>query len=107
MIILTVMYPKSEQSRFDFDYYLQKHIPLVKARLEKFGLEDLQLMRGTGTLDGGAPAFEVVAQLAFSSSENLRDSLSNHGEEIIADISNFTNVNPAIQINEPLVPMKT
>jgi uncharacterized protein (TIGR02118 family) len=102
MIIVTVMYPKTEQSRFDLEYYLRTHIPLVRARLESLGLQDLRLMRGTTSLDGNAPAFEVVGELTFPSIEALRDALGKHGQEIIADIPRFTNVQPSIQINEAL-----
>jgi len=102
MTILTVMYPKTEQSHFDMSYYLEKHVPLVKERLEAFGLEDVRLMRGTATLDGAAPKYEVVAQFAFPSVQHVQDALGRHGQEIIADIPMFTNIQPTIQINEGL-----
>lgn len=102
MIIVSVMYPKTSESRFDLDYYLQKHTPLVKARFTAMGMESIHLMRGTGALDGGRPGFEVIAQLHFSSMQHVRDALAKHGQEIIADISKFTDVQPLIQINKPL-----
>ena len=102
MIIVTVMYPKTSESRFDFSYYLDKHIPLVKARFTKLGMEKLDLMRGTAALDGGQPNFALIAQLQFSSVEHLRNALAEHGEEIIGDIPKFTNVQPLIQMNERL-----
>jgi uncharacterized protein (TIGR02118 family) len=100
MIVATVMYPKSEHSRFDFDYYLTKHIPLLKERLEPLGLKGVRLMHGTGMSDGSSPVFEVVAELEFSSLEALRDAFARHGGELMADIPNYTNVQPGIQFNE-------
>jgi uncharacterized protein (TIGR02118 family) len=102
MVIVTVLYPKSDESRFDMNYYLEKHIPLVKARCQEWGLESVSLMRGTGTLDGTVPQFEVIGHLAFPSAQHMQDALGAHGQEIIADIPNFTNVQPLIQIDEPL-----
>jgi uncharacterized protein (TIGR02118 family) len=102
MIIVSVMYPKTEHSHFDLSYYLERHIPLVKGRLEQFGLMDIRLMRGTATLDGATPTYEVIGELAFPSMQHLRDGLAKHGNEIIADIPMFTDVQPAIQINEAL-----
>src|SRR5438876_11725425 len=99
MIVVTTMYPKTSESHFDLDYYLQKHIPLVRSRLTKMGMESLHLMRGTGSLDGGPPSFEIIAQLHFSSVQHLRDALAQHGEEIIGDIVRFANV------QQPLIPM--
>lgn len=102
MIIVTAIYPKTNESHFDFSYYLEKHIPLVKQRLTDLGMQNLILMRGTAALDGSQPAFAVIAQLHFSSAEHVRAALAQHGQEIIADIAKFTNVQPLIQMNEPL-----
>jgi uncharacterized protein (TIGR02118 family) len=102
MVIVSVMYPKTSESHFDMNYYLEKHTPLVEARLKTLGMESIHLMRGTGALGGGPPNFEVIAQLRFSSVRHLQDALARHGEEIIGDIANFTNVQPLMQINEPL-----
>ena len=33
MIKVSVMYPNKEGSRFDHDYYRDKHMPLLKARM--------------------------------------------------------------------------
>jgi uncharacterized protein (TIGR02118 family) len=102
MVIVTVLYPKSAESRFDMNYYLEKHIPLVKARCQEWGLEGVSLTRGTGTLDGTVPPFEVIGHLAFASAQQMQGALAAHGPEIIGDIPNFTNVQPLIQIDEPL-----
>jgi uncharacterized protein (TIGR02118 family) len=102
MVIATVLYPKTRESRFDFSYYLQSHIPLVKDRLQGVGLESVRLLRGMASLDGGAPLFEVIGQLTFPSMEQLQGALAQHGQEIIGDIPNFTDVQPIIQIDEPL-----
>jgi uncharacterized protein (TIGR02118 family) len=102
MITVTVMYPKTEQSQFDFDYYLHTHADLVKQAFGPFGLQDVRLLRGTALLDGSKPQFEVIAQLMFASMQDLQNALQAHGQEIVADIAKFTNVQPTIQINEPL-----
>ncbi|HSU33731.1 MAG TPA: EthD family reductase [Bryobacteraceae bacterium] len=102
MIIVSVLYPKTGQSHFDFDYYLAKHIPMVKDRFERFGLKDVRLMRGAATLDGGTPMFELIGELIFPSRQLVQDALGTHGDEIIRDIPMFTNVQPTIQINEML-----
>jgi uncharacterized protein (TIGR02118 family) len=102
MIIATVLYEKTAQSHFDVDYYVAKHIPLVKNRFGPFGLKDVRLMRGVATLNGGTPTFEVIAELIFPSIQHLQDALGKHADEIIGDIPKFTDVQPTIQINEEL-----
>ena len=102
MTIVTVMYPKTEHSRFDLDYYLRTHASLVRERLGSFGLQDVRLMRGNGLLDGSKPQFEVIAALMFPSIQHLQNALEAHGQEIISDIAKFTDIQPVIQLNEAL-----
>jgi uncharacterized protein (TIGR02118 family) len=102
MIAVTVMYPKTEGSTFDFEYYLDKHIPLAKARFGEFGLMDVRLVRGSGLMDGAPPMYTLIGELVFPSLQNVQDAVAKHGAEIMADIPNFSNVQPVIQISESL-----
>lgn len=101
MISLTVLYPKTADSQFDLDYYLNTHTPLVKERLASVGLMGVDLRTG---LAGGAPdsppAYTMICNLSFNSIEELQNALATHGPELIADIPNFTNVQPIMQISQ-------
>lgn len=101
MIIVSVLYPKTANSRFDHDYYLNRHIPLVKSTWISTGLERVDLFRGLSAVDGGQPAYELIAHLAFTSTDHLNRSLA-AGAAVLADIPNFTNVQPVIQVNQPI-----
>ena len=101
MILVTVLYPKTDSSHFDHDYYLAKHIPLVRATWSGLGLERVDLMRGVGALDGGPHAYELIGLLSFRSSEDVQKALA-VGAAVMADIPNFTNVEPVIQLSEPI-----
>jgi uncharacterized protein (TIGR02118 family) len=102
MVIVSVLYPRHSESHFDHDYYLETHIPLLKSRWSSLGLANVQMLRADSTLDGTQPAWEVITLLSFASKEALQASLAAHGSEILADIPNFTNVQPVLQINQPL-----
>jgi uncharacterized protein (TIGR02118 family) len=102
MTIVSVLYSKSSDSHFDHDYYLQKHIPLVQARWATMGLEGVELMRGVASSDGTPPSFELIALLSFDSTDQFQAALAKFGAEIVGDIPNFTNVQPVIQLNEPV-----
>ncbi len=54
MIRVSVMYP-NESDKFDMDYYLNKHIPLVHQLLDSFGLVRTEVDKGIGTAEPGAP----------------------------------------------------
>ena len=102
MILVTVMYPAAAETTFDVDYYLNKHIPLLKDRWSSLGLSNVQVVRGTGKPDGSAPDYQMMALLTFGSIEDFKAAGKAHGREIFADIANFTNAPASVQINNIL-----
>ena len=100
MIVVTVMYPGGAEATFDQDYYLQSHIPLVKERWSAFGLQGVQVLKGTGQPDGSAAPYPITALLTFASLQDFKNAGQAHGQEVFADIPKFTNVQPVVQINE-------
>jgi hypothetical protein len=44
----------------------------------------------------------VIALVSFRSTQDFQNAAQAHGPEIFADIPNFTNVQPVVQINESL-----
>jgi hypothetical protein len=41
MISVAVLYPNKAASKFDLDYYVYRHLPLVRDRLEPMGMRSL------------------------------------------------------------------
>lgn len=97
MIRLTVLYPKTADSQFDLRYYLDKHIPLVRERLEPFGLTGIDMQEGLGAADA-PPPYAMITGLAFNSTDELERGMGTHGAELLGDIPNFTNVQPVTQV---------
>jgi uncharacterized protein (TIGR02118 family) len=102
MIIVSVMYPATEGARFDMDYYLKTHVPLVGARWNPLGLREAKVLRGSSAPGGGAPKYSVIALLTFDSAQDFQRAVEQHGKEVLGDIPNFTNVQPVVQINDVL-----
>ena len=100
MVLVTAMYPNGPGTKFDQDYYLKTHIPLVKARWGGMGLTDVSLVRGVANADGSEPPYRVMALLSFGSMAEFQKAAEAHAPEIFADIPRFTDVQPVIQINE-------
>jgi uncharacterized protein (TIGR02118 family) len=98
MIVLSVLYPKTAGARFDYDYYMHKHLPLVSARFSS--MTKATVMRGSAAADGGAPAYEVITLLEFPSTEALAADMAAHGAEVTGDVPNATDIQPLLQINE-------
>lgn len=100
MIKVSVMYPNEDGSKFDMDYYLEKHMPMVK---EKMGsaCKGVTVDQGLGGAEPGAPAtYVALGHLMFDSVEDFQGAFGPHAETIMGDIPNYTNINPIIQISE-------
>ena len=103
MIKFNVMYPFQPGMRFDHDYYRDKHMPLVKARMGdscKYYTVDKGLAGGTP----GAPAVYVgMCHIFCDSVEAFQSGFGPHAKEIMADIPKYTDQTPVIQISEVVV----
>lgn len=99
MIVVSVLYPATA-SRFDEEYYMQTHIPLVTARWKDMGLAGAEVLRGTPGPDGSTPPYRLIALLRFTSMQDFKAAAAAHGSEIFADIAKFTDGTPVLQFNE-------
>ena len=88
MIRVTVLY--SVSSRFDWDYYLSTHTPMVERLGQPLGLISLSIDRCVSSLGGAPSPYACIAQLLFRDEAALQALLSQHGGEILADIPNYT-----------------
>jgi uncharacterized protein (TIGR02118 family) len=94
MIRLSVLYPKAEGATFDYDYYREKHVPLV---LETWGVEGARVEIDRG-LDG---PYLAAGHIFFDSLEAMQAALGRPGgADLAADIPNFTTVRPVAQTSE-------
>jgi len=101
MILVSVLYPNEAGKKFDWKYYTSKHRDLVNRRLLPLKMVRLELARGLGTVQPGAPApFAAVGQMWFNSMDDFQKALAASGAELMGDIPNFTNIQPLIQIGE-------
>jgi uncharacterized protein (TIGR02118 family) len=100
MIRVTTLFPKTSDSHFDMEYYLSKHVPMTMSKLQSLGIPvEGEVDEGLGTVTPGEPApYAAIGYLLFEKMEDLQKGLATHGAEIMADIPNFTNVQPQIQI---------
>ena len=98
MIRVTVVYPNAEGSHFDIAYYC--HIPLVQ-KLVGSALKAVAVEHGiAGGTPGSAAPYLAIGQLQFDSLEAFQASFGPHSQEIMADIPNYTDTQPIIQISE-------
>jgi uncharacterized protein (TIGR02118 family) len=104
MIKVSVLYPQAPGTRFDHDYYRDRHMPMVKARM---GAACLRYTVDRGLADGAAPdqppPFVAGCALFFDSIDAFQAAFGPHAAEIMGDIPNYTDRQPVVQINEVVV----
>jgi uncharacterized protein (TIGR02118 family) len=100
MIKVSVLYPNNEGSFFNMDYYLSSHMPMV-GRLLGDACKRIAVEQGLGGLaPGSAPPYSAMGHLYFDSVQAFEAAFSTHGEAIVADVPNYTNVQPTIQVSD-------
>lgn len=101
-MIVSVMYEVGPGQKFDLDYYMKKHMPMVSSLWGPVGLKGAQVLHGIGSPSGDPAGHHIIALLDFESVDAFKAAAEAHGKEVLGDIPNYTNVQPAIQFNEQL-----
>jgi uncharacterized protein (TIGR02118 family) len=103
MIKVSVMYPMKAGSRFNHEYYRDKHMPLVKSRMGdycKYYTVDKGLAGGS---PGEPPTYVGMCHIFCDSPEAFQKGFNPHAKEILGDIPNYTDLSPVIQMSEVVV----
>jgi uncharacterized protein (TIGR02118 family) len=100
MVKVSVLYPNHEGTKFDLEYYINRHIPLVRQLLGS-ALKQVFVEQGMSGAEPGSPApYIAMGHLLFDSLQDFQMSFGPHAQAIVADIPNYTNSEPTIQISE-------
>jgi uncharacterized protein (TIGR02118 family) len=90
-------------TRFDHDYYRDKHMPLLQARMGKACLR-YTIDKG---LAGGAPGtpatYIAMCHIYCDTPESFAAAFTPHAQEIRGDLPNYTDIAPVLQISEVVV----
>jgi uncharacterized protein (TIGR02118 family) len=93
MISVLLMYPKTDDSTFDMDYYVGTHMPMLAE-----ALGDACQSWGASTVKTGD--WEAVGWALVSSQEAFDEAMKSAGASIMGDVPNYTNVRPQMVIGD-------
>jgi len=103
MIKVSVLYANAPGVRFDHDYYRERHLPLLKARMGD-ACKRYMIDKGlAGGSPGAAAPFVALCHIYCDSIDSFQAGFGPHAAEIMADIPNYTDVTPVVQISEVVV----
>jgi uncharacterized protein (TIGR02118 family) len=99
MIQLNILYPKTENARFDWDYYLNTHMPM-SIQLHGAALKGTTIAKGIEGIEAAPVAYVAVTNMLFESVESFLGAFMPHAETLQGDMNNYTNIQPVIQFSE-------
>lgn len=105
MTTISILYPAADGVRFDFTYYVEKHMPRAIELLGKHaGYHGVSVERGmAGSEPGAPPAYVALCHWRFDSIEAFLEAFMPVAEELQGDMANYTTVMPVIQFNDVLI----
>ena len=95
---IQVLYPISDDTNFDFEYYVDKHLPLVGATMGAH-IENVLVTKGIAGGPDVPPPYYAIATITFKNQSKM-DAAMSKIETAVNDIPNFTNTKPVLLIGE-------
>lgn len=102
MIQLNIIYPKSENAHFDWDYYLNTHMPL-SIKLHGAALKGVTIAKGMEGIEAAPVAYVAVTTMLFESVDAFLQAFMPHAETLQGDMKNYTNIQPVIQFSDVML----
>lgn len=100
MIKMAILYPNGEGKTFDMDYYVNKHMTLAKTLMG----DSVKIISIDKGLAAGAPDTPVpylaMGYFYFESMSAFKNAMGPARAKLVADVPNFTNIQPVVQISE-------
>jgi uncharacterized protein (TIGR02118 family) len=96
MISVLILYPKTDDSTFDMDYYTSTHMPMLAD-----ALGSACQAWGASTVTSGR--FAAMGWAMIDSQDAFNAAMAEHGAKIMGDVANYTNVAPELIIGDIVV----
>lgn len=95
---LQVVYPITDDTHFDYTYYLETHMPLVGEHMGAH-IDSTLVTKGLAAGPDAPPNIYAIATMTFADQAALDAALAAAGP-VLADIPKFTNTKPEMLIGE-------
>jgi uncharacterized protein (TIGR02118 family) len=87
---MTIVYQSGPDVRFDFDYYINTHMPLIM-RLYGKSISRFELRRGQPGADGAPPPYVATISIWIADGAAFDAAQVEHQAGLRADVPKFTN----------------
>jgi len=94
MFRMHAVFPAQAGARFDWDVYVNEHLPLAREKLAPHGLLNITAQRCAKGPDGAQPTNTLVVTLNFEDEEKFKQAFAEAAPELIAHVEKFTDIKP-------------
>ncbi|GJC89625.1 hypothetical protein ColLi_12463 [Colletotrichum liriopes] len=102
-ITVTVVFPNEPDAKYDIEYYIKTHMPLIEKLWGKYGSGSWTVTKFQGGLDGSAPLYAFGSVVTWDSLDQIKAAFGGpEVGEIMGDVGNFSNKQPIFLIGEVL-----
>ncbi|KAB5511709.1 hypothetical protein GE09DRAFT_1014586, partial [Coniochaeta sp. 2T2.1] len=91
MVTLLYPIPAAGADRFNFDYYLNKHLPMALEAWSKYGLAKWSVVKL-----GPETGYSAQAIMTWESPQSLGLAMKEKGAEVLGDLENFSTEKPVV-----------
>jgi len=100
MVKVSVLYPNVEGGKFDMEFFIHRHLPLVD-RVWGAALVKREIDAGlAGPGPGTRPTYVAMAHLYFESIETFQAALGPQHKQLEKEAPEFTDIKPIIQVSD-------
>lgn len=105
MIKVSILYPGAAGARFDFEYYLSRHMPRSIELLGAHpGFRGVTVERGIGgTEPGSSPKYIAACFYTFDTIDSFISAFMPYADELQGDMPHYTDIQAEIQFNEIVI----
>lgn len=102
-IKVSILYPSGDGKAFDMDYYCNQHVPMVAGLLGDAVIGATVEHGLGGGAPGSIPSYVAMGNIYFETMDSFQSSFGPNAEKIMADVPNYTNIEPVLQISEVMI----
>lgn len=97
-VSLQVLYPIKDDTHFNYEYYFDKHMDVVGQHMGPH-IERTLVTKGVSSGPDTPPSHYAIATIVFADQDAMASAMSVSGP-VMADIANFTDVQPQILVGD-------
>ena len=99
MIRVAVIYNKTDDTTFDYDYYVDSHMPMAQ---REFSAKKWEVDKILETADGSPSPIHCIGYLYFDSPDQLKTAMTEEAAgKVMGDVPNYyTGGSPVVLVSE-------